>query len=124
MAQSKSPENARPPKGNRRGDDKVQHQPAGLAKRFDQQSRWNIRHDDDRNDPAENKTKDLRKNHVRITRDIEEIEVAVNQSLRTHDPETYRGEAEHDRVMDRDSEHRARQVEQERRSHSEQYVKM
>ena len=46
----------------------------------------------------------MRENHIRIPRDIEKIEVAVNQSLCAHDPETHRREAEHDRVMDRHAE--------------------
>src|SRR5206468_11941619 len=43
-------------------------------------------------------------NRVRITRDVEEVEIAVNQTLRPHDPETDRGQAEHDRIMHRDAE--------------------
>ena len=50
------------------------------------------------------KAEDPRKNDVRIARDVEEIEVTVNQSLGAHDPETDRGQSEHDRVMDRDAE--------------------
>ena len=72
---------------------------AGLAERLDQKPRRNVGDDDDGNDPAENKTKQSRENHIRISGDVEKIEVAVNQSLRAHDPETHRGEAEHDRVM-------------------------
>ena len=68
--------------------------------------------DHHRDDPAENEAKESRKNHVRITRDVDEIEVAVNESLRAHDPETYRGEGEHDRVMDRHSEAKRAQVKQ------------
>ena len=47
----------------------------------------------DRDDPAENQPENLRENHVRITRDVEEIEIAVDQTLRAHDPEADRRQA-------------------------------
>ena len=88
-AQSKTPENARQPEDNCGGNDQVQHQPAGLSERFDEQSRWNIRNDHDWNDPAENESKNPRKNYVRIARDIEKIKISVDEALRPDDPKAH-----------------------------------
>src|SRR5438105_2104425 len=113
-AQGKTPENARQPEDNCGGNDQVQHQPAGLSERFDEQSRWNICNDHDRNDPAENESKNPRKNYVRIARNVEKIEVAVNQALGPDDPKTHGREAKHDRVMHSDAEPEGGQIKQDR----------
>ena len=57
-------------KGDRARDNEVQHEPAGLAERLDQEPGGDIRHDDHRNDPAEDETKQARENHVGIARDV------------------------------------------------------
>src|SRR6266480_246616 len=97
MPQSKPPENAGQPKNKRRGNDEMQHKLSRLSKRFDEQAGWNVRDDHDRNDPAENESKNFRENRVRITRDIEEIKISVDEPLSAHDPKTHRGQAKQDR---------------------------
>src|SRR5436305_5927771 len=104
MAKGKSPENPREQKGDRACDDEMENEKSGLTERLNQEPRRDIGHDDHRNDPAENQLEDLWEDHVRITGDVAEIEVAVNEALRAHDPETDRGQSEHDRVMNRDAE--------------------
>src|ERR1700730_1437810 len=49
-----------------------------------------------------------------MTREVEEIEATINQSLRAHDPKTDRSQAQHDRIVNRDSETNRDQVEQDR----------
>jgi len=104
MAERESPEKPGEKKGDRARDHEVQHQPPGLPERFDEESRRDVRHDHNRNNPAKDETKWRRENHVGIAGDVKEIEVAVNQTLRPNDPETDRREREHDWVMDRDAE--------------------
>src|SRR2546421_4476582 len=104
MPQGKSPENTGEKKSNRSRDHEMQYQPGWLVERLDQEPRGNVGHDYDRDDPAEDEAKNSRKNNVGIARDVEEIEIAVDESLCPDDPETDRGEGEHDRVMHRHAE--------------------
>ena len=94
----------------------MEHEPGRLPERFDQQPRGNVCHDDDRNDPAENETENARENHVGIARDVEKIEVAVDEALGTDDPKTDRGQGEHDGVMHRHAEADGHQI---KRDHAE-----
>ena len=114
MTQGKTPENTRQPEGDRRCGDEVKHEPGWLPERFDEDTRGNVSDDHDRNDPAEDEAEDSRINHIGVARDVEKIEVAVNQALGADDPETDGGQAEHDRVMHRDAEHERGEVEQDR----------
>src|SRR5882724_10214766 len=100
MPKGKAPKEAANHGGDRSRHDQVKHEPARLPERFDQQSRGNVRDDHNGNNPSENEAEKFWKNDVRITRDIEEIEVTVNQTLRADDPEADGGEAEHDRIVD------------------------
>ena len=54
---------------------------------------------------------------------MEKIEIAVDESLRAHDPETERGQAQHDRVMHRDAEADRDDVKQDR-AHARRDVKI
>src|SRR5438067_7163669 len=110
MAQGESPKNPGEKKRDRSCDHEMQHQPGRLIERLDQEPRGNVRHDHDRNDPAENEAEKARENHVGIARDVEEIEVAIDEPLRPDDPETDRGQREHDRVMDRHAEAEGHQI--------------
>src|ERR1051326_113367 len=113
-SQRERPKGAGKTKDDGRPDHELQHQRAGLAEGFNQQPRRDVGDDHDRNDPAEDEFEEARENRVWVTRDVEEIEVAVNQALRADDPKTDRGQAEHDRVMDRDAETDRDEVEQDR----------
>src|SRR4029077_8599614 len=113
MAQGKTPKNARQPEDNCRVNHQVPHQPARLSERFYEQPGGNIRNDHDWNDPAENESKNPRENYVWIARDVEKIEVAVNQALRPHDPKTNSRQAKHDRVMHGDAEPKGGQIKQD-----------
>src|ERR1051326_2378297 len=104
MPERESPENAREEKRDRARCHEVEHEPGRLAERLDQEPRRNVCDDDDRNDPAENETEDARENYVGIARNVEEIEVAVDQALGADDPEADRGQSEHDGIMDGDTE--------------------
>src|SRR5207244_2994986 len=99
MAQCKSPENARQPEHNCRCSNQVKHQRKWLPKRFDEQTRGNIRNDHHWNDPAEDYLEQFRENNVRIPRDVEKIKISIDQSLRANDPETHCSQCEHDGVM-------------------------
>src|SRR4029077_12005473 len=79
----------------------MNHQRKRLSERLDEQPCGNIRDDHHWNDPAENYAEQSRENCVRITRNIQEIKVAVDQSLSAHDPETDRGQAKHYGIMHR-----------------------
>src|ERR1700730_10419459 len=114
MAQGKKPERSREAEDNRRSDYQLEHQLHWLTKRFDKKPRRNVCHDHYWNDPAKNEAKEPWENYVRVARDVEKIEVAVNKSLRPHDPETHRRQAEHDRVMNRDPESDSGQIKQDR----------
>src|SRR4030095_12219661 len=103
MPQSKSPEDARQPKNNARGSDKMQHYLRCLSKRFDEQPGGDVRDNYDRNDPAENHAENPREDNVWIAGNVQEVEVAIYQALRPHDPKAYRCQAEHDRVMHGDA---------------------
>ena len=103
MPERKAPKSAANHSGDCSCHDQVKHEPAGLPERFDQQSCGNVRDDHHGNDPSENEAEEFWENNVRITRDIEEIEVTVNQALRPDDPEADGGEAEHDRIVDGDA---------------------
>src|SRR5437764_206119 len=100
MPQGKTPEKSRQPKNDSRSDHQLEHKLPRLSERFDQESCRDICHDYYRNNPPENKAKDPWKDHIGITRDIEEVEIAVNKALCAHDPKADRGQAKHDRVMD------------------------
>src|ERR1700730_7119555 len=100
----------------------MKHKPARLTERLDENPRRYIGDDDDGNNPPENEAKEPGKNRVRITRDVQEVEVSVNETLRAHDPKAHRREAEHDRVMHGDAETERHEVKQDRhqvRNHSE-----
>src|SRR5580765_7157567 len=114
MPQSKSPENTRQPKNNGRCDDKMKHQRKWLSKRFDEQPRGNVRNDHDRNHPAKNQLEQPGEYHVRIPRDVEKVEIAIDQALRTDDPKAYGCQTEHDGVMHRDAEAKRGDVKQDR----------
>src|SRR5437762_7058807 len=75
--------------------DLMNHQRKRLPERLDQQPRGNIRDDHHWNDPAENYAEQSWENRVRITRNVQKIKIAVDQSLSAHDPETDRGQAQH-----------------------------
>src|SRR5579864_710205 len=87
-AQGKCPEAAREEKNDRRSYNELEHKRSGLAERLNQESRGNVGDDDDWNDPAEDDFEEPRENRVWITRDVEEVEIAINEPLRAHDPET------------------------------------
>src|SRR6266487_242576 len=82
----------------------MQHQGKRLTERFDEQARRDVRNDHHRNQPAKDQPEKPRENDVRITRDIEKVEIAIHQSLRADDPKAHRSQGEHDRVMHGDSE--------------------
>src|SRR5205814_1777966 len=123
MTQRKTPEDPRQTKGDRASEDEMEHEPAGLSERLDEEPRGNVRHDHHRNDPAKDETEHARENDVGIARDVEEIEIAVNEPLRAHDPETERRQAQHDRVMHRDAEADRDDVKQDR-AHARRDVKV
>src|SRR6266446_7364747 len=104
MPQSKLPKRSGEPKHNRRRDNQMQHQRNRLSERFDEQTRGNIRNNDHRNHPPKNQPEQPRKNHIRITRDVEEVEIAINQPLCAHDPKASRGQTEHNGIMHGDPE--------------------
>src|SRR3954471_17967769 len=114
MAEGKPPENPRSDEGNRAGDREMKDEPERLFERLDQDARGNVRDDDDGHNPAKNDLKEAREDLVGIARDLEEIEVAVDQTLRAHDPETDRAERKHDGVVDRDPEYHPNGVERDR----------
>src|SRR5436190_14725270 len=113
MPEGKTPEEAGEAKNDGRSDDQLQHQVAGMPERFDQEAGRDVRHDHHRNDPSEYETEKRRENNIGITRDVEEIEVAVNQALCAHDPEAGGGEAEHDRIVHGDPETERHQIKQD-----------
>ena len=95
MLKGKSPKDAGEPKHNGGCDNEMNHQRKRLSERLDEQPRGNIRDDHHWNDPAEDYAEQSRENCVRITRNIQKIKIAVDQSLSAHDPETDRGQAKH-----------------------------
>jgi len=110
------------PENDKRCRDHLQHQRERLAQWFDQNARGNIGYNDHRNDPAKNQTEEARINDVGITRDIEEVEITVNESLSAHDPETDRCQIQHDGIMNGDAETDRHQIEENMqwlRRHSE-----
>jgi hypothetical protein len=113
-AEGESPEGAGQAKDNGRGHDELKHERSGLAERLDQEPRRNVRDDHNRDNPPENDFEEPRENCVRVARDVQEIEVAVNQSLRAHDPKTDCGQTEHDRIMDRNAETDRDDIKQDR----------
>src|SRR5215831_16151434 len=90
----------------------MQQQRKRLTKRFDEQARGDVRNDHHRNHPAKNQSEKPRENHIRITRDVEKVEIAIHQSLRADDPKAERSQAEHDRVMHRDAETKGNNIKQ------------
>src|SRR6476646_583265 len=90
----------------------MQHQRKRLTERFDEQARRNVRNDHHRNHPAKNYPEKPRENDIRITRDIEKVEIAIHQSLRANNPKTHRGQTEHDGAMNGDSETKCHNIEQ------------
>src|SRR5205823_13773289 len=92
----------------------MKHQPAGLLERLNQQARRNIGDNDDRDQPAEYEPEKPRINYVRITRDVEKVEIPVDQPLRADDPKTHRGKAEHDRIAHGDAKDERTQIKQDR----------
>jgi len=92
----------------------MQHQPRWLSKRFNEQAGWDVRDNYYRNDPAENHAKNPRKDHVWIAGNVQEIEVAIYQALRSNDPEAYPCQAEHNGVMHGDAESQRDHVKQDR----------
>src|SRR6476469_2365295 len=115
MTKGESPENAGEEKRDRAGDQEMQHQPGWLAQGPDQQFSWDVRDDNDGNNPAEDELKQARKNRVGIAGDLEEIKVAVNQALGADDPEADRGQGEHDGVMNGDPETKRDQIKHDHR---------
>jgi hypothetical protein len=91
----------------------LQHQRKRLAQRFNQNPRRNIRNNHHRDDPAKNQTEETRINDIGITRDIEEVEVTVNESLCAHDPEAYCRQIQHDGVVNGDPETDRHQIEKD-----------
>ena len=79
-AKGERPKSAGEAEDHRRRDYELKHEGPGLAERFNQQPRGNIGDDHDRDDPAKDDFEKTRENCVRITRNVEKIEVAVNQS--------------------------------------------
>ena len=114
MAERPTPKGPADQGRDRPGNDQVEHQPGGLSERLDEKTRRNIGDDDNRNYPAEDPAEKLRKNHIRIARDIEKVKVTVNQPLRSDDPEADRSEGKHDRVMDGDAEPEGNEIEDNR----------
>src|SRR5436190_6967303 len=90
----------------------MQHQRKRLTERFDEQARGDVRNDHDGNHPAKNQPEKPRENDVRITRDIEKVEIAIHQSLRADDPKAHRSQGEHDGVMYGDSKTKRHNIEQ------------
>src|SRR6266568_7608743 len=113
MAQRKFPKHPGEPEHNARRDDEMKHQGKRLTERFDEQARRDVRNDHHRNHPAKNQPEKPRENDIRITRDIEKVEIAIHQSLRANDPKAHRGQAEHDGVMHGDSETKCDNIEQD-----------
>src|SRR5947199_1891049 len=115
MSQRKFPKQPGEPEHNARRDDEMQHQRKRLTERFDEQARRDVRNDHHRNHPTKNQPEKPRENDVRITRDIEKVEIAIHQSLRANDPKAHRGQAEHDGVMDSNAETKRHNIEQNRK---------
>src|SRR5947207_12290489 len=82
----------------------MQHQRKRLTKRFNEQPRRDVGNDHHRNHPPKNQPEKPRENDIRITGDIEKIEIAIYQSLRADDPKAHRSQGEHDGIMNGDSE--------------------
>src|SRR6266480_925337 len=115
MSQRKFPKYPREPENNRRCDDQMHHQRKGLPQGFDQQSRRDVRDDHHRNYPAENYPEQSRENYVRIPRNVEKVEITIDQALRANDPKAHLRQTQHDRVMHGDPEAKRREVEQNRK---------
>ena len=93
MAQGKTPEKTGENENNGRGDHELEHEPAGLLRADLIRRRAGIFATIiDRDDPAEDEAEQCRENDIGIARDIEEIEIAVNEPLRANDPEADRGQ--------------------------------
>src|SRR5436190_23582307 len=90
----------------------MKHQRKRLTERFDEQASRDVRNDHHRNHPAENQPEKPWENDIRITRDIEKVEIAIHQSLRANNPKAHRGQAEHDGVMHGDAETKRDNIEQ------------
>src|ERR1700751_1869336 len=103
-AEGESPKGARKAQDDGRGHNELKQERPGLTERFNQEPRGNVRDDHDGDDPADNDFEEARENRIRIARNGQEIEIAVDEALRAHDPETDRSQAEHDRVMNGDAE--------------------
>jgi len=88
----------------------MQHQPPRLPEGLDQQARRDVCDNDYWNDPTKNHAKQPWEDRVRIARDVEEIKVAINQSLSAHDPETHGRQAEHNGVMHGDAKRQRNDV--------------
>src|SRR4029077_4443728 len=114
MAQAEPPENARQREDDRRSNDEMEHEPARLTERLDEQSRRNVGDEDHWNEPAENNLEQQWVNRVGVTGDVEKIEVAVHQTLCAHDPETDRGQTKHNGIMNRNAKDQRGQVKQDR----------
>src|ERR1700741_4747202 len=114
MAQGETPKASRQAKDNRRGNDQLEHQPARLTERLDEKSRRDVSHDHHGNNPAKYHPEKSGKNYVGITRDVEEIKVTINETLRAHDPEADCRKTEHNGVMNRDTEAQRGHIKQHR----------
>jgi hypothetical protein len=104
VAKGEVPEEAGETKNEPGRRDEVEHEPKWLAERLDQYAGGDIGDDDDRDEPAEDETEQARVDNVRVAGDVEEIEIAVNQSLSTNDPEADGSERDHDGVVNSDAE--------------------
>src|SRR3954468_20791157 len=77
--QGKTPKPPRDAGNDNRGDNQMSHEPRWLIQRFDEQPRRDIGDDDHGNYPAEDETKNFGEDDVGIARDVEKIEIAVNE---------------------------------------------
>ena len=82
---------------------------------MDQESRWDVGHDDDGNHPAEDEFEGSAVDGVRVAPYVEEAVVTVNQTLGSDHPETRGGEDQHDAVVDEDAAANRHDVEQDLR---------
>jgi len=92
----------------------MQHKLPWSSQRFDEQAGRNICDNHDWNNPPKNEPKNFRENHVWVARNIEKIEISVDEPLGADDPKTHRRQAEHDGVMHRDAKYERGQVKQDR----------
>ena len=81
MTKGEIPEEARREEGKRSCGNEVKHKKRRIAQRLDENARGNVGHDDDRDEPAKNEPEYLWVDDVRISRDVEKVEITVDQTL-------------------------------------------